>query len=67
VSYVGNLSADATTQKLKLYQKLEGDNKKLMQDFLEEQDDALGAQNNDWQSANFSRTNALKFLKIIHE
>jgi hypothetical protein len=64
---VGYLSADAEPQKMELYNRLEGDDKKNLQGVLEVQKERLQAWSAHWQSANLSRARALKLLQEIGE
>lgn len=63
VAHVGNLSADAVHWKIELYKKLQGEDKEVLRGLLEKQKDNLKKSSNDWQSANLSRTKALKMLE----
>jgi hypothetical protein len=62
INYVGNLSADATSQKLELYKQLKGEDKKLLLDHLQYQKTYLENDVRNWQSANLSRYRALRLI-----
>lgn len=63
--YVGTLSADAEPWKMELYNKLEGEDKEVLRGLLQSQKDNLQKSSTDWQSANFSRHQALKLLNEL--
>ena len=63
VDYISNLSADAASSKIELYNKLEGEDKKALGELLQKQKDNLQKSSEDWQSTNFSRSQALKLLQ----
>ncbi len=60
--YIGELSGDAESGKIELYRKLEGEDKEILRNWLEEDQGMLEFYNNHWQSANVSRTKALELL-----
>jgi cation transporter-like permease len=62
VSYIRELSADAEPGKIELYEKLEGEDKQTLRGLLQKEKENL-QKYNDWQSANLSRTRALKLLQ----
>ncbi len=61
--YIASLSADATSQQIEMYDKLQGEDKKNLEGWLPNQKDRLQAQTTHWQSANLSRSRALRLLK----
>ncbi len=61
--YIASLSPDATTQKVELYHKLDGDNKEQLRSWLASQQTKLETENNRWQAFNLSRSRALKLLQ----
>ena len=65
VVYIGRLSADAEQQKIELYQKLAGPDKDVLRELLQKQKERLEKTNAHWQSANLSRTRALKVLQEL--
>jgi len=65
--YVRYLSADAEKEKIELYYKLPEAEKESYGRALVAERIALGLQSSDWQSANFSRTRALKLLEEFAE
>lgn len=67
IYYVERLSADATPQKLELYQKLQGENKAALHELLQEQKDILQSQSTHWQSANLSRSRTSRSLQKLLE
>lgn len=64
VKYVGWLSADAEIWKIELYNKLEGEDKAVLEEQLNKHRENL-EKHSTWQSTNLSRTKALKLLKEI--
>ena len=68
VDYIGRLSADAAAGKMELYNKLlEGEVKENLRDWLKVEKDNLQKNSSHWQSANLSRTRALKLLQEFGE
>src|SRR3989338_4781573 len=67
VSYMRELSADAESQKIELYNQLEGDDKEVLRELLKKHKDKLEESKYDWQSTNLSRTRALKLLREFVE
>ena len=67
VLYVGKLSADATLEKIKLYEKIEGEDKKALRELFQNQKDRLQKNNTNWRSANVSRIRALRLLDGLGE
>ena len=67
VFHVGRLSPDAQTIKIEVYKKLEGENKVILQELLQEQKDNLERNSTVWQSANLSRAKAMKLLQEVGE
>jgi len=65
VLYVRELSADAEVWKIELYKKLEGEDKEVLRELLQKQKDKLQKSSSDWQSANLSRSRALKLLQEV--
>ncbi|MEX0649795.1 MAG: DUF4173 domain-containing protein [Candidatus Andersenbacteria bacterium] len=65
VLHVGELSADAEPWKIELYQKLEGEDKEVLREFLQKDKDHLQKSSDNWQSANLSRTRALKIIQEV--
>jgi len=65
--YVGKLSADATLEKIKLYDKIEGEDKKTLRELFQNQKDRLQKNSINWQSANISKARALKLLNELGE
>lgn len=63
--YVANLSPDAMTEQIKMYNKLQGEDKMGLEGWLPNQKDILKAQTTHWQSANLSRAKALELLKEV--
>jgi hypothetical protein len=61
--HVGNLSADAAAEKIELYKKLEGEDKEILRELLQNQKDNIQKHSVHWQSANLSRSRALKLLQ----
>lgn len=61
--YIANLSADATSQQIEMYNKLQGEDKKGLEGWLPNQKNRLQTQTTHWQSANLSRSRALKLLQ----
>lgn len=66
-AYMGSLSADAAAQQLELYNKLTDESKDLLYIRLLDQTERLEKMNADWQSANFSRSRALRLLHRLGE
>jgi hypothetical protein len=67
VDYVAGLSADAMAGKLEVYNKLSGEDKEILKDRLQLQKEYLQENSSHWQSANLSRSNALKLLQGFGE
>jgi hypothetical protein len=67
VTHIGKLSADAEPWKTALYKELEGADKETLRELLQHQKDNLKKSSGDWQSANLSRTQALKLLQRFEE
>lgn len=65
VPYIGKLSADAEPWKIELYNKLAGEEKEVLRGLLQKQKERLNENGNDWQSANLSRSKALRLLEEI--
>lgn len=65
--YIASLSADAASQQIEMYNKLQGEDKKGLEGLLPNQKDKLQNTTAHWQSANLSRSRALRILKIISE
>jgi hypothetical protein len=63
VIYIGKLSADATKEKLELYNKVQGQDQQNLQGLLEYQKFNLSRDTAHWQSCNLSRARALKLLQ----
>lgn len=63
--YIANLSADATSQQIEMYNKLQGEDKMNLEGWLPNQKDRLQAKTTHWQSANLSRTKALDLLQEL--
>ncbi len=66
-SYVAGLSSDAEAWKIWLYTNVTGDDKRILREALQEDRDKLGQPDIPWQSANFSRSQALKLLQGFEE
>lgn len=67
IIYLDDLSVDATAEKIELYNKLNGEEKALLQEILLNDQQQLQKNNIDWQAANFSRYQALELLKGFAE
>jgi hypothetical protein len=65
--YVGTLSADAQTEKMELYNKLEGEPKETLRAILQNQKDKLEKNNDHWQSSNVARVRALELLEKLEK
>ena len=58
------LSANSTSQRFELYEKLEGEDKQALHELLKTQKDKLQNSSDDWQSMNLSHSRALKLLQV---
>ena len=67
VSYLSDLSADATLGKIELYNKLQGEDKGFLGELLQKDKDNLQKSSAHWQSANLSRSRAFKLLQEFGE
>ena len=65
--YVAHLSADATAEKMELYNKYQGQDKQDFRALLQIQKDNLQHHTTHWQSTNLSRTRALRLLSKLGE
>ncbi len=63
--YMGTLSADASREKIELYQKLSEEQKTLLIAPFHAEKESLEKFNQHWQSANLSRARALKLLNEL--
>jgi hypothetical protein len=66
-SYPRELSADAESWKIELYKKVEGEDKEVLRQLLQEDKDRLRNSSHNWQSANLSRFQSLKLLQELGE
>ncbi len=67
VPYIATLSSDAAPWKIALYRQVTGDDKSLLQAGLHRDKDSLEQARIHWQSANLSRSQALKLLRNFGE
>lgn len=65
VPYAGNLSEDAVPENIELYSRLNGEDKKVLWEFLQKQKERLQRSKDDWQSTNLSRSKALRMLQEL--
>ncbi|HLD22126.1 MAG TPA: DUF4173 domain-containing protein, partial [Patescibacteria group bacterium] len=63
IAHIEELSADAESEKIELYQALNGEEKTALLALLQKQKTKLQHDSAHWQSANWARTRALKLLQ----
>lgn len=65
VTYIRELSVDAESEKIELFNKLEGEDKEVLRGLLQLDKDRLQQHSEHWQSGNISRSRALKLLNEL--